>query len=68
MEAIELSSNPSSASMVNRCWLVCVVAIGDGGLVTGITSGNISSLVIPDSGVTLMDRLDWLDVLEGMMC
>ena len=40
----------------------------DGGLVTGIMSGIGSSLIVPGSVVTLMDQLDRLDDLEGMMC
>ena len=67
---MELSSNPSSTSMVVWCWLVCRVAVRGGGLNSeiGTMLGIDSSLVVTGSGVTLIDLVDLLDDLEGMMC
>ena len=69
VDSMELSSNPSSTSMVVWCWLVCVVAIRGGGLnsETGTTLGIDSSLVIAGSGVSLLDFVVLLDEWEGMV-
>ena len=68
VDSMELSSNPSSTSMVVWCWLVCRVAMRGGELDSGTTLGIDSSLVVTGSGVTLIDLVDLLDDLEGMMC
>ena len=69
VDSMELSSNPSSTSMVVWSWLVCVVAIRGGGLnsETGTTLGIDSSLVIAGSGVSLLDLVGLLDEWEGMV-